>query len=142
MPNYRKDNPMRVLRKAEQREPVEATEHLTGAIEILAGLGPVVGIGLYIGTVNTSGGVKVRLYGGDGNAETYIGRLDDAVEVIGEALEAIGHKGLIPTLRREAAARTLPKPPRPAESGRTIESLPPIGSEADDPSEPRSKRRT
>ena len=142
MPNYQKNQQTRVLRKAEKREAVEATEHLLTSLEILVSLASPSGFGVYLGSINTSGGIKLRIYGPDGNAETYIGRTDDAIEALCEAFDALDAKHISRALISEAARRGLQKPAGRPGGAFTTEDLPPIGQEAQNASESRSKRRT
>ena len=89
MPGRPKQNGTRVLRKAETQSRSKPTSVQLESLALLVQTCITNRIGLYMGTLNTSGGIKLRLYGADENAETYLAHGDDPAEVLCEALDAI-----------------------------------------------------
>ena len=89
MPGRPKQNGTRVLRKAETLSRSKPTSVQLESLAHLVKICASHRIGLYMGTINTSGGIKLRLYGSDENAETYLAHGDDPAEVLCEALDAI-----------------------------------------------------
>lgn len=125
----RENKEMKVLRKAETSERTSATAHQKEVLGILASCCLGLGVGLYVGTLTSAGGFKLRLYGPGANAETYVGKGDNMVDLIDEIAEAIGLAVLAMNVRADAKRLSVSPPPRGTSPGRAVETLPKIGGE-------------
>lgn len=126
----RENNKTTVLRKGETRERRQTSPHQQQSFAVLVMFCLEHGIGTYIGTASSTGGVKFRLYWNRDSVETYLAVRDDPEEVMGEAVEAMGDDGLLRAWRAWLRANPLSGPETAAGEVRGVETLPPLPSKA------------
>lgn len=91
MPRYgnQPQQPITYLRTAKDKPRKEmdanARDYITALVDVVLNAGD----GIYIGMATTTGTVKLRIYGPDGPAETYVGSGDNPADVLGQAVDQL-----------------------------------------------------
>lgn len=108
----------RTLRRAEQRAkngvPVENAQAIGALVEVLAQYSR----GVYVSQANSTGGVRLKVYGGEEAIETYLAANDDPEEVLGELAEEAAGPIVAELWGRAWAARRAERAADPSRKGR------------------------